>query len=105
MGLSSARILYLNQKRSLLFFLSKQVICYPLYVKCKSKLQCAIEKWFVPIEGTLPMAIIRHYLYLSWLQHYSDTSLASVLDFRDTVRKDSVNKYNATPHGQQADKD
>ena len=31
------------------------------------------------------VAIIRHYLYLSWLQHYSEDSLISVLDFRDTV--------------------
>jgi hypothetical protein len=67
------------------FLMAQRTIAYPLYVKCKSKLQCVIEKWFSKIEGTLPMAIIRHYLYLSWLQHYSETSLISVLDFRDTV--------------------
>lgn len=31
------------------------------------------------------MAIIRHYLYLAWAQHYSESSLIMVLDFRDTV--------------------
>ena len=31
------------------------------------------------------MAIIRHYLYLSWMQHYGPESLVMVLDFRDTV--------------------
>jgi len=67
------------------FLVEQRVICYPLFVKCKSKLQCAIEQWFTPIEGTLPMAIIRHYLYLSWVQHYGPSSLISVLDFRDTV--------------------
>ena len=67
------------------FLQTQRTIAYPLYVKCKSKLQCVIEKWFSEIDGTLPMAIIRHYLYLSWLQHYSETSLISVLDFRDTV--------------------
>eukprot|EP00614_Pseudopedinella_elastica_P027524 CAMPEP_0172643906 /NCGR_PEP_ID=MMETSP1068-20121228/238869_1 /TAXON_ID=35684 /ORGANISM="Pseudopedinella elastica, Strain CCMP716" /LENGTH=442 /DNA_ID=CAMNT_0013458071 /DNA_START=153 /DNA_END=1482 /DNA_ORIENTATION=- len=67
------------------FLKESQVIAYPLYVRCKSKLQCAIEQWFQPIDGTLPMAIIRHYLYLNWLQHYSPSSLLCVLDFRDTV--------------------
>lgn len=33
----------------------------------------------------LPMAIIRHYLYLNWLQHYNDDSFIYVFDFRDTV--------------------
>jgi len=67
------------------FLKDNRVIAYPLHVKCASKLQCVIEKWFTPIDGTLPMAIIRHYLYLNWLQHYGPDSLVSVLDFRDTV--------------------
>jgi hypothetical protein len=39
------------------------------------------------------MAIIRHYLYLNWVQHYSPTSLVSVLDFRDTVFQSDPFKY------------
>ena len=67
------------------FLKEHHVITYPLFVKCKSKLQCSIQRWFTKIEGTLPMAIIRHYLYLSWMQHYDADSLVMVLDFRDTV--------------------
>mmetsp|Transcript_12426 Transcript_12426/g.35939 ORF Transcript_12426/g.35939 Transcript_12426/m.35939 type:complete len:468 (-) Transcript_12426:186-1589(-) len=67
------------------FLRNEGAIVYPLYVSCKSKLQCVLHHWFTDIKGTLPMAIIRHYLYLSWLQHYSHSSLIMVLDFRDTV--------------------
>ena len=39
------------------FLKAQRTIAYPLYVKCKSKLQCVIEKWFSEIDGTLPSKI------------------------------------------------
>ena len=76
----------------------------PNTAKCVGgKLKCHLSRWFTMThdgEGTaeggaeaaaalgqpyLPMAIIRHYLYLHWLQKYDDDSLIYIFDFRDTV--------------------
>jgi len=74
------------------FLQAMDVIAYPVNFNCsnaktgkkesvKQSLEC---DWHVQQDVPLPLAIIRHELYLSWAWLYSKQSRLLILDFRDT---------------------
>jgi hypothetical protein len=74
------------------FLQAMDVIAYPVSFNCsnaktgkqesvKQSLEC---DWHVQQDVPLPLAIIRHELYLSWAWLYSKQSRLLILDFRDT---------------------
>jgi len=69
------------------FLKAMDVIAYPVTFKCNGRgnvkhgLGC---DWHDEQDMPLPLAIIRHELYLSWAWKYSKQSRLLILDFRDT---------------------
>ena len=74
------------------FLMAMDVIAYPVAFNCsngktgkaesvKQSLEC---DWHLEQDVALPLAIIRHELYLSWAWQYDKSSRLLILDFRDT---------------------
>eukprot|EP00615_Pteridomonas_danica_P004646 CAMPEP_0114329166 /NCGR_PEP_ID=MMETSP0101-20121206/895_1 /TAXON_ID=38822 ORGANISM="Pteridomonas danica, Strain PT" /NCGR_SAMPLE_ID=MMETSP0101 /ASSEMBLY_ACC=CAM_ASM_000211 /LENGTH=473 /DNA_ID=CAMNT_0001458737 /DNA_START=175 /DNA_END=1593 /DNA_ORIENTATION=- len=69
------------------FLQAMDVIAYPVAFNCsnggsvKHSLEC---DWHQEQDVPLPLAIIRHELYLSWAWLYDKSSRLLILDFRDT---------------------
>ena len=72
------------------FLMAMDVIAYPVQFNCskaggrgsvKQSTEC---DWHTEQDISLPLAIIRHELYLSWAHLYSKESRLLILDFRDT---------------------
>ena len=74
-------------ERSKQFLMAMDVIAYPVAFNCskggsiKHSMEC---DWHPDQDMPLPLAVIRHELYLSWASLYSQRSRLLILDFRDT---------------------
>ena len=72
------------------FLMAMDVIAYPVAFNCSkaggrgSVKQSTSCEWHQEQDIALPLAIIRHELYLSWASLYSRESRLLILDFRDT---------------------
>ena len=75
-------------KNCVSFLQSMDVIAYPFQFNC-SAAQGGIKSstgcdWHPDQDLRLPLAIVRHELYLSWAWQYNTEARLLILDFRDT---------------------
>ena len=64
------------------------MVAYPLAPQCEAgsgSIKGAKTCAWAAGRAAIPLALIRHELYLSWARHYANSSRFFVADFRDTV--------------------
>ena len=85
-------------KEAARFLQAMRVLCYPIAPVCNTSVSSIKHKtchWH-PTQPPLPLAIIRHVLYRSWVEHYDDSSLFYVADYRDTFFQANVLFFSAS---------
>jgi len=89
-GYSGDVVLAVSSKmdlRTRKFLQSMDVIAYPVQFNCSSGTTAKHANecdWHAKQDMPLPLAVIRHELYLAWAWKYNERSRLLILDFRDT---------------------